>query len=255
MKTGAITEYIDVAQLVLYAFWIFFIGLVYYLRREDKREGYPLESDRSKFIKVVGFPPMPEPKKFVLPHGGGVRYAPASPVAQRPIAAEPTGRWPGAPLNPTGNPMVDGVGPGSYGTRPEVPDLTQHGEPRIVPMRVATEFSVEARDPDPRGKPVYGADNRKAGEVTDIWVDRGEPQIRYLEVDTGAKTVLLPITFVRISPNGKRINVVSIRAHQFADVPATSSPDQVTLQEEDKICAYYGSGHLYAYKSRSEPLL
>ena len=47
METGAITGYIDVAQLVLYAFWIFFVGLIFYLRREDKREGYPLVSDRT----------------------------------------------------------------------------------------------------------------------------------------------------------------------------------------------------------------
>ena len=33
---------VDVTQIVLYAFWLFFAGLVYYLRREDKREGYPL---------------------------------------------------------------------------------------------------------------------------------------------------------------------------------------------------------------------
>ena len=36
------------AQVVLYAFWIFFAGLILYLRREDKREGYPLESDRGR---------------------------------------------------------------------------------------------------------------------------------------------------------------------------------------------------------------
>ena len=47
MPTGAITQYIDVAQVTLYAFWIFFALLIFYLRREDKREGYPLESDRS----------------------------------------------------------------------------------------------------------------------------------------------------------------------------------------------------------------
>ena len=29
MDTGAITQYVDVAQLVLYAFWIFFFGLIY----------------------------------------------------------------------------------------------------------------------------------------------------------------------------------------------------------------------------------
>ncbi len=33
---GAITSYIDVAQVVLYAFWIFFAGLIFYLRREDR---------------------------------------------------------------------------------------------------------------------------------------------------------------------------------------------------------------------------
>ena len=27
METGAITQYVDVAQLVLYVFWIFFFGL------------------------------------------------------------------------------------------------------------------------------------------------------------------------------------------------------------------------------------
>ncbi|MBV9775481.1 MAG: hypothetical protein JO143_00385 [Acetobacteraceae bacterium] len=41
--TGGLTSYIDVAQMTLYGFWIFFFGLIIYLRREDKREGYPLE--------------------------------------------------------------------------------------------------------------------------------------------------------------------------------------------------------------------
>jgi photosynthetic reaction center H subunit len=39
---GAITSYIDIAQVVLYLFWIFFFGLIIYLHREGKREGYPL---------------------------------------------------------------------------------------------------------------------------------------------------------------------------------------------------------------------
>ena len=52
----------DFAQLVLYAFWIFFALLVIYLRREDKREGYPLESDHGP---VEGFPKPPGDKKFI----------------------------------------------------------------------------------------------------------------------------------------------------------------------------------------------
>lgn len=52
----------DFAQLVLYAFWIFFGCLVFYLRREDKREGYPLESDHGP---VGGWPAPPGEKKFI----------------------------------------------------------------------------------------------------------------------------------------------------------------------------------------------
>ena len=66
MGTGAITSYIDVAQIALYAFWVFFAGLIYYLHREDKREGYPLESDRSPNVRVEGFPSVPKPKSFHL---------------------------------------------------------------------------------------------------------------------------------------------------------------------------------------------
>ena len=56
MEKGAIVGTIDVAQVVLYAFWVFFIGLIIYLRREDKREGYPLVSDRRGGVQVIGFP-------------------------------------------------------------------------------------------------------------------------------------------------------------------------------------------------------
>ena len=59
---GALTSYFDVAQVTLYVFWLFFAGLIYYLLQENKREGYPLESDRSANIKVQGWPPMPSPK-------------------------------------------------------------------------------------------------------------------------------------------------------------------------------------------------
>jgi photosynthetic reaction center H subunit len=38
-------------------------------------------------------------------------------------------------------------------------------------------------------------------------------------------------------------------------VPGLANPDQITLQEEDKIVAFYGGGHLYATPQRAEPLL
>jgi photosynthetic reaction center H subunit len=256
MQTGAITEYVDVAQLVLYAFWVFFAGLIFYLRREDKREGYPLESDRSARVRVEGFPRMPEPKRYRLPHGGSYE-APNALADARAVLASPVAPWPGAPLEPTGDPMLDAVGPGAYPERADVPDLTLDGSPRIVPLRVATDFWVEPRDPDPRGMDVIAADGAVGGTVRDLWVDRSEPQIRYLEVEVSgaARRVLLPIGLAGIDRRRRRVKVASILADQFARVPALRQADQVTLLEEEKICAYYASGHLYAVPSRSEALL
>ena len=256
METGAITGYIDVAQIALYAFWVFFAGLIYYLLQENKREGYPLESDRSAHIRVQGWPPMPSPKTYRLLHGGS-RTAPRDFESPQKLAAEPIGNWPGAPLQPTGNPMLDGVGPGAYADRPDVADLTLEGAIKIVPLRVATDFDVASGDPDPRGMKVMGADGVQGGTVIDVWVDRSEMLFRYLEVEVATpgqtRVVLLPINFTRVSRS--QVSVKSILGTQFAQVPLTRHPDQVTLLEEEKIMAYYGGGVLYATPDRQEPLL
>lgn len=261
MSTGAITGYIDVAQLVLYAFWLFFAGLIIYLRREDKREGYPLESDRSERaprVAIVGFPSIPAPKAFRLAHGGTV-LSPNGKRETREIKARPVAPWPGAPLEPTGDPMIDGVGPASYAERANVPDTTLEGTERIVPLRVATDHAIASRDPDPRGMQVIGADGVVAGVVTDAWVDRSEAVLRYFEVAVGTagaeRRVLLPVTFTRVDGDRRRIKVYALHARHFANVPALANPDRVTLLEEDRICGYFGGGHLYAEPSRMGPLL
>jgi len=258
MPTGAVTEYIDVAQIALYAFWIFFAGLIYYLRREDKREGYPLESDRSGSIRVQGWPAIPRPKTFLL-RDGSVRVAPREAGPSPELRATPSGKWLGAPLEPTGNPMVDGVGPAAYANRADVPDLTFDGLAKIVPLRVTPDYTIEARDPDPRGMPVVAADGEIAGIVRDAWVDRSEALLRYLEVEVevpgGGRRVLLPVNFTKISGRRCRVKVRAILARQFADVPALAQPDQVTLREEDRIAAYYAGGTLYATPSRLGPLV
>jgi photosynthetic reaction center H subunit len=256
--TGAITSYIDVAQLTLYAFWAFFAGLIFYLRREDKREGYPLKSERSGKIVVQGFPSVPSPKVFLLPHGG-VAYAPRLETAG-PIMARAAEVWPGAPLVPTGNPMVDGVGPAAWANRADEPDMMfDHPVPRLAPLRADPEFFLATEDPDPRGMTVFGADGLAAGVVIDAWIDRTEMIVRYLEVGVGSgparHAALLPMNMLKIDAARRRITVRAITAAQFALVPALKNPDQVTLLEEDKIMGYYGGGTLYATPSRTEPLI
>jgi photosynthetic reaction center H subunit len=254
---AGINGYIDVAQLVLYGFWIFFAGLIYYLHQENKREGYPLESDRSGGrIIVQGFPPIPSAKTYLLPHGG-TSTAPNGKADTRTIHAKPIGPWLGAPLEPTGDPMVDGVGPAAWAERADVPDLTYEGEPKIVPLRADGHFSLASEDPDPRGMDVVGDDGRVAGTVCDVWVDRSEVLVRYFEValKDSQRTVLLPFNMSRVDGGRRQVNVKSIHARHFANVPALRNPEQVTLLEEDKIMGYYAGGHLYATPFRQEPLL
>jgi len=257
MPRGAITQYIDVAQLVLYAFWIFFLGLIFYLRREDKREGYPLVYDGEENRPYLNFPPIPEPKTYLLPDGTTVQAPRADHEPDR-INAEPVAPWPGAPLVPTGDPMRAGVGPGAHAERENVPDRTYEGLVKIVPLRSAPDVVLVDEDPDPRGMAVVGADGVVAGKVSDVWVDRSEIIIRYLEVDPGgdpARRVLLPMTFSDIDGRRRMVRVDAILGSQFANVPKLAKPNEVTFREEDRICAYYGGGTLYATPERAEPLL
>lgn len=255
MQPGA---YLDFAQVTLYVFWIFFACLIFYLRREDKREGYPLESTASGGGVQHGFPRAPDPKTYLLRDGHTVTL-PNNRNDRGNVALTPIAVWEGAPQEPTGNPMLDGVGPGSWANREDVPEYNAAGAPIIVPLRLAEATFLNSRDPDPRGMNVIGADNEIAGVVTDVWLDRAEALIRYIEVEVktsaGAKRVLLPMPFALVNHKRGRVSVDAILASQFADVPVTKSPDQVTKLEEDKISAYFGGGRLYATPSRQEPII
>jgi photosynthetic reaction center H subunit len=156
----------------------------------------------------------------------------------------------------TSNPLLSNLGPAAYADRQDEPDLTVHGTARIVPLRVATDFWIDPRDPDDRGIEVRGVDGARGGVVVDIWVDRAEPQVRYFEVETvGGRRVLLPVTNVRQHRSGSHLGVKSITGAQFAEVPGTRNPDIVTLLEEDKIMAYYAGGYLFAHPTSREPLV
>jgi photosynthetic reaction center H subunit len=254
-----LTDYIDVAQVTLYGFWIFFGCLIFYLRREDKREGYPLQYEGGDRGRGTGFPSYPGLKKYLL-RNGHVATLPNWKNDRRDAAVVPMAPWPGSPYVPAGNPMLDGVGPASYADREDVPELSMDDIPAIVPLRVDTTITLEPRDPDPRGMPVIGADGEVGGIVRDVWVDRAEMLIRYLEVEVAGvadRKVLLPMTLARITKRWRegRVLVQSILGRQFADAPVLASPDQVTKLEEDKIVGYFGGGKLYATAARQEPLL
>lgn len=83
------SNYIDFATIMIYLFWFFFFGLIVYIRREDKREGYPLVSDR-RSVMVQGWPATPAPREERARHPALHVWearnaaAPAAPVAPAP---------------------------------------------------------------------------------------------------------------------------------------------------------------------------
>jgi photosynthetic reaction center H subunit len=253
MQFGAITGYVDLAQIILYMFWLFFAGLIFYLVREGHREGYPMQSEGKDVI--MGWPVPEHPKVYKTVHGDVM--VPDRNKREPQYNARPAGAGFGAPIQPSGDAMTAGVGAGAYANRSDLPDMMHAGGPKIVPLRVAKSYNVASNDTDPRGLPVMGGDGKLAGTVRDVWLDQAEMLFRYLEVETpvagGSKRVLLPVPFARIRRTQVEVN--SIFAKHFAAVPGLKNPDQVTFMEEERICAYYGGGTQYADDQRAEEML
>ena len=245
------TGYIDLAQVTLYLFWLFFAGLVFYLHRENKREGYPLETERSPTSRVTvrGFPEVPSTKVF-RNHDGAMFTQPEYGHDRADAPVTPTSAYPGSPFAPVGDPMVGGVGPASYAARADVPELGMSGQAIMMPLRKALAHTVAPDGPNPVGMTVVGCDGAVAGKVVDIWIDEAESVIRYLEVDIGAGTRLLPMAMARVRAREGLIKVASITAAQFAGVPVIKALDEVTKLEEEKIVAYFAGGYLYAMPGR-----
>lgn len=245
----------DLASLSIWLFWGFFALLIYYLQTENMREGYPLEDDDGNPAANQGPFPVPKEKTFLLPHGRGEVTVPGPDrQARTDLALARTSAANGFPMEPTGDPMLDGVGPASWAARRDVPELDGHGHPKIVPMNGTDKFMVSAGR-DPRGLPVQAGDDSIVGTISDMWVDEPEQLVRYLEIELdaahGGGKRLVPIQLAKIKSD--RVKIHSIYGHHFANVPVTKSASQVTLLEEDKICAYYAGGKLYADPARLEP--
>ena len=194
----------------------------------------------------------PTRRKFVLPHGKGA--VEAGRADMREFALQRVDGSIGSPFEPTGNPLVDGVGPAAWAERADHPDVDLHGRPKIVPMRVATDFTVAGWRKDPRGWPVVAGDEQIVGTIRDLWVDRPEHSVRYVEIDLGEAGIrLAPMGLVKIA--GRHAEIHALYARHFAGVPQTRSTDEITMLEEEKISAYYCGGKLYASPDRQEPLL
>jgi photosynthetic reaction center H subunit len=259
MGRGAITEQMDVASLLFTLFMLFFVGLIVYLHRESKREGYPLVNSAHDPV-TNGLFGMPGVKTYRLSDGTSMS-APHERDTPRPaIPAAQLHQNAGFPIVPFSSGAFLGIGPGAYTERRDVPDVTFEGKNRIVPMRKLAHFSIASQDRNLVGMAVHGADGVKAGTVKDVWIDLSETTIRYLDValsNGGGTTsnVLVPMPMVDINKSANTLDVDAITAAQFVNVPRIKADDRITLLEEERVMAYFGGGYLYATPSRQEPLL
>ena len=242
----------DLASAAIWLFWVFFAGLIFYLQTENMREGYPLETDDGQVAPNQGPFPVPKDKTFKLPHGRGEVTVPSGQRGDRKVLAlQRTAKAAGSPYVPTGDPMMDGVGPASWAPRRDVAELDAHGHAKIRPLSSLDDFHVSAGR-DPRGLPVVTGDGEVVGRITDMWVDVPEQLVRFLTVDLNpegsGKTRLIPMNMARIMSD--RVRVRSLHAHNWEGVPQIKGTDQVTLLEEEKIMAYYAGGTAYASPDR-----
>jgi photosynthetic reaction center H subunit len=253
-----LTAGLDIAELVVWAFFLFFIGLVIHLRREDRREGYPTEDDVTGRVGTPGgFLSMPLTKTFQLPFDHGTTIQP-NPEDRDGIRGRSrrTSQWAGSPLEPLGDPLQAHIGPGAYAVRADRPDTNMEGHPRIVPLSVQPDFYIARGDADPRGWVVVGADRVVAGTVSDLWIDTADRLVRYYEVATpSGKSVLAPMFMSSVQTKRRTIEIDALLGHQFEGAPATPSNGQITLHEEDRVQAFFGGGYLYATPARAEPFL
>ncbi len=236
---------VDLALISIWAFWLFFALLVYYLQTENMREGFPLETEDGEKSPNQGLFPVPADKTFKLRDGRGELTVPSGQRGDRTdLALARTAASEGFPHMPTGDPMADGVGPASWAPRKDHPELDGHGNTKIVPMSSRDDVVVSAGH-DPRGLPVLGGDDNIGGTVKDMWYDVPENMIRYLEIELkdGSGSRLVPITMAKVK--SKFVIVRSLTSTAFGGVPKHKSPSQVTLLEEDQICAFYCGGTMY----------
>ena len=120
------------------------------------------------------------------------------------------------------------------------PVTNKVGVPVEVPVEVAMLQSVDHED----GRRARRDRNREA--VVDA----------YLDLVVAGKVKQDGVPSVSRAYNRFQVGMqVAITAAQFAHVPAIKRDDQITLLEEDKVCAYYAGGHLYAMADRSEPII
>ena len=161
------------------------------------------------------FPRCRRRKKFILPHGGAQYGAARWKPTETTLNAAPTVAWPGAPLEPTGDPMLAEVGPAAYAKRADVPDACSRpacrrscrcalrqisASRRTIPIRAACGCSARDGLVAGHGERYLGRPRRSDHPLSGGRAGR--------DPAGAARSVLVPMAFVQalmdVARNGDR---------------------------------------------------
>ncbi|WMS41908.1 hypothetical protein RDV64_17830 [Acuticoccus sp. MNP-M23] len=237
---------IDVAFLCVVAFVIFLFVLVFYLRREDKREGYPLigvsGARHPRLTLSEGFPPMPAPKTFHLPHGRDPVTVPREEVPE-PLH-DVTGRPAyGLPLE-SPRPLSAGIGAAAFqAQKPDLPDLTNEGEPKLLSLNSHPDHYIPRGGADPRGWVLADKEGLPVGRIVDIWFNQAEYDVRYFSysIDGVVGLWLAPTYFCALDRARGTARVTTLPLEALRHPPVRAG-EVVTFRDEDRVNGFFAGG-------------
>ena len=238
-----LTQHIDLPQILFWAFALAFVYLCYELRKNDKREGYPMKASPFSKRHLEGFPLRDEPQTYLLNEGGETQAPHNYPQAQ--TSSRPLYPFDGTPLVPVGNPLLAGIGPGAWVMRNAAPMRVENGDLLLQPMRLLPEWTIGKADADPRGMRVFDWRWNEVGVVRDMWIDQGIKIIRFLEVEVAAGIRLVPIYHTAINEKAREVRVTALSAFQFDEIPRQANPDVLDAREDERLNAYFAAGNFF----------
>ena len=117
-------------------------------------------------------------------------------------------------------------------------DATAPGDdgPALHPISALKGYRVVRGEPDVTGWPVVTRGADEVGTVSDLLVDTREMKVRYVVIggtEDGAAR-LLPVGFLHIDAEGKRVRAQALVAEDIPRLPAYE-PGPVSRDEEDRL--------------------
>lgn len=106
----------------------------------------------------------------------------------------------------------------------------------LAPLSSLPAFRVSPHEPDVRGWPFHTASGERAGTVRDLIVDPTARRVRYIVVERagGRNDVMLPVGFVRIEADARRVDAPVLTRDDLDALPPAPGRS-ITRRDEERL--------------------